>query len=79
MPPYLSETLALFTHGRKFTALQVHDKLGMDTSRNAVNGRLEDLRDLGFLERTRPGRNFVYFRKPTKTIASEMERNHAKP
>lgn len=61
MPSTHARTLRLFTKSSDLSADVARDKLGEDITVNALNGRLEDLRELGRLDRYREGKTYFYF------------------
>ncbi len=58
----LWSVLQLFLHSRRLSSVDVMAILKLDAHPTAINNRLEDLRGLGFLERVRSGRRWMYFR-----------------
>lgn len=58
---FLFATLSLFARGATLTAEQVHARQGLAEVRTAANNRLENLRKLGLIDRSRDGRAYHYF------------------
>ncbi len=56
----LQATLDRIKPKMAFTAAQLHEKSKDCVSVNAMNNRLEKLRELSLLTRTRRGRNWLY-------------------
>lgn len=66
LKPSLAITYARFANGRRLSASMVYCQGGEGATVNAVNNRLEELRKLGFLDREKEGRNWMYFRPAKK-------------
>lgn len=66
MPYWAAETMALFKTDVRRDSENVRLRISDAISRNGVNNRLERLRGLGLLERTRQGKWWFYFR-PAKS------------
>lgn len=63
LPEWGEPIMALFSNKKTaLTSQQVLDKVPDKVSRNAINQRLERLRDLDFLKRIRVGRWWQYSR-----------------
>lgn len=56
------ETLQKFKHQKQWTAPGLHKVATDGVTVGAINNRMEDLRKLGFLGRTRSGKVWIYFR-----------------
>lgn len=64
MTDELFETLIAVSDNKSITASQAQSLLRPDLSIGAMNNRLEDLRELGYLQRTRNGKEWHYSIKP---------------
>jgi hypothetical protein len=62
LPDELQTTLDMFAGKARFTAADLHTKAQDSVSVNAMNNRVERLRGLGLLTRSRQGRNWLYAR-----------------
>lgn len=64
LPEWAVEVMALFKpKNAELTSEQVSEKTGDEVTLNAINNRLERLRDLHFLKRRRVGKWWHYSKK----------------